>query len=305
MAINVTADDLVKLIRQRYPINRPDGYQKYIVLEQVADGTGLYQNHWIDVAVFDLWPSTGLSRYAFEIKVSRSDFLRELQDPNKYKWVIESFHEFWYVAPQDVIKIGELPLNTGWLCPRANKLTVKKRAVRNMNAKLDDILLAGFMRAAAKEVSRVTSVTAKDILNNSDEYHLAKLFQQAVSRFLGSRGIPQFTDRATTVDDVVSWLENATMDKQLKEDRDHLLLVAGSFQRQVISLLNLFLVIANKSLLARDELGQYVVKAFGGDDTENVETLKKFITRAKAFNTEKRYAQLVEQVLNWDKEFPT
>jgi hypothetical protein len=62
-------------------------------------------------------------------------------------------------------------------------------------------------------------------------------------------------------------------------------------------------VIANKSLLARDELGQRIVKAYGGDDPENVETLKAVAGRAKAFDTEKRYAQLVDIVLNWDKEF--
>ena len=93
------------------------------------------------------------------------------------------------------------------------------------------------------------------------------------------------------------------MDKQLKQDRDHLLEVAARFQRQIMSLLNLFLVIANKSLFARDELGKYIVGSYGGEDSENVETLKEVAKRAKVFNTEKRYAQLVDIVLNWDKEF--
>jgi hypothetical protein len=303
--MTVTAEDLVKLIRQRYPVSWADGYHRYVVLEQVPDGTGIYFSHWIDAVVFDMWPSKGLMRSAFEIKISRSDFLRELEHPNKYKWVQESFHEFWYVAPQDAIKREELPVNTGWLCPRANKLIVKRHAVKNENPRLDDTLLAAFMRAAAKEIFRIQGTVAKDILDNSDEYHLAKLFQEAVRSFLKSRGDLRFTDRATTADEVINWLEEATLDKQLKKDRDQLLQVAGHFQRQVISLLNLFLVIANKSLLARDELGAYVVKAFGGDDTENVETLKRFAKRAKAFDTEKRYTQLVELVLNWDKEFPT
>ncbi|MCJ7576485.1 MAG: hypothetical protein MUO80_07445, partial [Dehalococcoidia bacterium] len=134
----MNAEDLVKLIRQRYPLNRADGYQKYVVMEQVPDGTGSYQGRWVDAVVFDLWPSKGLLRSAFEIKVSRSDFLRELANPVKYKWAVESFHEFWYVAPQDVIKSEELPANVGWLCPRAGKLAIKRRAVQNPNPKLDD-----------------------------------------------------------------------------------------------------------------------------------------------------------------------
>jgi hypothetical protein len=299
----LTAEDLVKLIRQRYPVNRADGFHRYVVLEQVADGTGMHHGHWVDVAVFDMWPSTGLMRSAFEIKVSRSDFLRELQHPTKYKWVQESFHEFWYVAPQDAIKREELPANAGWLCPRADKLIVKRHAVRNEHAKLDDVLLAAFMRAAAKEIWRIEGTVAKEILDNSSEYHLAKLFQEAVKQFLANRGALRFMDRAASVDQVVEWLEEATMEKQLQQDRDHLLQFAGHFQRNIMSLLNLFLVIANKSLLARDELGNYIVKAYGGDDPENVEALKKFARRAKAFDTEKQYVQLVELVMNWDKEF--
>jgi hypothetical protein len=144
---------------------------------------------------------------------------------------------------------------------------------------------------------------AKEILDNSIEYHLAKLFQEAVKQFLANRGALRFMDRAASVDQVVEWLEEATMEKQLQQDRDHLLQFAGHFQRNIMSLLNLFLVIANKSLLARDELGNYIVKAYGGDDPENVEALKKFARRAKAFDTEKQYVQLVELVMNWDKEF--
>lgn len=209
----MNAEDLVKMIRQRYPLDRPDGYQKYVVLEQVPDGTGINHAHWIDVAVFDLWPSKGLLRSAFEIKVSRSDFIRELQNPNKHKWVLESFHEFWFVAPQDVIQVEELPLRAGWMCPRGNKLVVKRHAVKNDNPKLDSTLLAAFMRAAAKEISRIQLTVAKDILDNSEEYHLAKLFQEAVRNFLKIRGDLRFTNRATSVDEVTNWLEEATMDK--------------------------------------------------------------------------------------------
>jgi hypothetical protein len=301
----VKAEDIVKLIRQRYPLNRPNGFQTHVVLEQVPDGTGMYAGHHIDVAVFDLWPSKGLTRSAFEIKVSRSDFIRELQHPNKYKWVLEAFHEFWYVAPKDVIHVEELPLNVGWLCPRGNKLVVKRHAVQNPNPKLDDLLLAAFMRAAAKEIARVNSIVTKEILDNSQEYRLAKIYQAAVRTFIKQRGITRFEPEIVTIEDVLSWLEEATMDKQLKQDRDHLLEIAGRFQREVISLLNIFLVIANKSLFARDELGQYIVRAYGGEDRENIETLKKLAKRAKAFDTEKRYAQLVELMINWDKEFNT
>jgi hypothetical protein len=299
----MNAEDLVKLIRQRYPVNRPDGYQKHVVLEQVPDGTGMYHGRWIDAVVFDLWPSKGLLRSAFEIKVSRSDFLRELANPVKYKWAVESFHEFWFVAPQDVIKIEELPANVGWLFPRAGKLAIKRRAIQNPNPKLDDTLLAAFMRAGAKEISRVTNVTSKEILEKSEEYQLASRFKQAVRSFIAKRGISKFESSSLTVDEIVTWLEEATMDNQLKQDRDHLLEVAGRFQREVVSLLNIFLVVAKKSLFARNELGSYIVQTYGGEDRESIETLKALVKHAKAFDSEKRYVEVIEVILNWNKEF--
>lgn len=299
----MTAEDLVKLIRQRYPLNRPNGlYQTHVVLEQVPDGTGMHQGHWIDVAVFDLWPSEGLLRSAFEIKVSRSDFIRELQHPNKYKWVLECFHKFWFVAPKDVIQLEELPVNAGWMCPRGNKLVVKRHAVQNPNPKLDDVLLAAFMRAAAKEIARVNSTTVKDILEKSTEHQLAKLYQEAVTMFTNQRGLRKY-EQPKSPEEIVGWLSDATMDKQLKEDREHLLDIAGRFQREIVSLLNVFLIIANKGLFARDQLGKYIVSAYGGEDNESIETLKQCAKGAKAMDSQKRYAQVIELILNWDKEF--
>ena len=37
------------------------------------------QSRWIDVAVFQMWKTKGLTRSAFEIKVSRSDFISEMR----------------------------------------------------------------------------------------------------------------------------------------------------------------------------------------------------------------------------------
>ena len=295
------AEDLINLIRQRYPVDRPDGRQSHVVLEQVPDGTGMHQRRWIDAVVFSLWESRGLFRLAFEVKVSRSDFIQELQNPLKHKWVLECFHEFWFVAPQDVIQMDELPPSTGWMCPRGSKLIIKKHAVQNPHPKLDDILLAAFMRAASKEINRVSSLTAKDILESSEEHRITKIYQDAVTTFLNQMGIRKYADPSTQ-EELLEWLNEATMDHQLKQDKEQLLDIASRFQREIICLLNLFLIIANKSLPARDELGKYVVSAYGGEDKENVKTLKKY-AKDKAFDTQKRYAQLVEIVLNWDKEF--
>lgn len=298
----MNAEDLVQLIRQRYPLHTPgEDYQSHVVLEQVPDGTG-YHVHWIDAVVFSLWESKGLSRFAFEVKISRSDFIRELRNPLKHQWVMECFHELWFVAPQDVIQLEELPPNIGWLCPRGDKLIIKRHAVRNPKPRLDDIVLAAFMRAASKEIDKVSRVMTKSVLESSKEYQLAKLHKDAVITFINEKGLIKYVD-PSSAEELLQWLNDATMDNQLKQDREHLLHIAGRFQREIISLLNLFLIIANKSLLARDELGKHIVSEFGGDDKENVETLKEFVKNSRLPESQKPYAELVERVLNWDQEF--
>ena len=296
----MNAEDLVKLIRQRYPINRPNGYQSHVVLEQVPDGTGMYQRHWIDAVVFSLWASKGLTRSAFEVKVSRSDFLHELQNQTKHKWCLECFHEFWFVAPQDVIQLEELPPNIGWMYPRGNKLAIKRHAIKNPNPQLDDVLLAGFMRAASKEIDRVSRITAKEVLEGSSEYQRATVYRDAITLFINQRGNTRYLDPITP-DEVVKWLDDATMDKQLKQDREQLLNATSRFQREVVGLLSLFLIIANKSLVARNELGKYIVSSYGGQDNDGLEALKEYSKNNKAMESQKRYAEMVELLMNWDK----
>jgi len=291
------AEELVALIRKRYP-TEVNNYNPCVVLEQVPDGTGLYQSRWIDVAVFQTWASKGLTRSAFEIKVARSDFLAELQHPEKHAWCKECFHYFWFVAPKDVIQLEELPDGVGWMYPRGRKLYTARAARMNDKPKLDDHLLAGFMRAAHKEILNCKQVNLEEVLATSEAYRKASSYMKAVLTFLKTRGNSFFM--ADTADDIIKALEEATTDKQLKQDRERLLGVSGRFQRDIAGLLSLFLIIANKSLLARNELGEYVVKEYGGHDQEGLALLKERAKDKKATEYERRYAELVELILNWE-----
>ena len=292
------AEDLVLLIRNRYKTER-NGYNPCVVLEQVPDGTGMFQSRWIDVAVFQMWATKGLSRSAFEVKVSRSDFLSELQHPEKHAWCKECFHFFWFVAPKGVIQIEELPDGVGWLYPRGSKLYTARQAKHNNNPKLDDHLLAGFLRAAHKEIEKSKQLNLEEVLTTSEAYKKASQYMEATLKFLTSRGKSYLSP--DSADDITQALEEATMDKQLKQDREKLLTVTSRFQRDIAGLLSLFLIIANKSLLARNELGDYIVSNYGGQDEEALTVLKQRAKDRKANNYDNRYAELVELILNWQK----
>ena len=293
----VKAEDLVALLQSKFN-SRNGTYNRCVVLEQVPDSTGWDQSRWIDVAVFEMWPSKGLTRSAFEIKVSRSDFLHELQMPEKHKWCLDSFHEFWFVAPKEVIQLEELPPGIGWMYPRGDKLCIARHPIRNQIPLLNDALLAGFMRAAYKGIENATKLTTETILADSAEYKNTGFYREAVLRFLHERGIAPPNE--VTAEDVYSKLNEATMDKQLKQDVNQLLSVSGTFQKTIASLATLFLVIAKRSLIARNEMGEYLVRAYNVRDEDAIEILKEMGKGSKMSDYQKRYAEVIELLLNWE-----
>lgn len=71
----------------------------------------------LDVVVVSLWASRGLQLDGVEIKVSMSDWKRELDNPDKADWWWRHVHRFWIAAPADVAKKikPQLPPNWGLL----------------------------------------------------------------------------------------------------------------------------------------------------------------------------------------------
>jgi hypothetical protein len=131
-----------------------------------------------------------------------------------------------------------------------------------------------------KGIEDAKTQSAKDTLDNSAEYQHAKWYIEATTKFLESRGCRYLIPTSST--DIQKALTEATMDNQLKQEREHLLALSGTFQREIAGLLNLFLVIAKRSLLARDELGHFIVDSYGGNDAESLVTLKEITQSTKA-----------------------
>jgi len=267
--VDITSDDVREMIRNRY-----EG-SDHVVLFEVPDATGFGQGRWIDATVFSLWPSKGLTRAAIEIKVCRGDFIRELQNPAKYKWCQEDFHEFWYAGPEACFQVDELPLGAGLMVVRGGKLVIKKHAAHNPSPKLDDKLLAAFMRAADKRIKAAVSISEKDLLDKSKDFKYMRMYHDAVLKFLELRNHIPSSVRETTVDDLVGELQKAAGNNALEQDRQHLLNVTGEFQHRIALLFKLFAAIAYKSILARDEHGKYVVSYWGGTDESLMSELRK------------------------------
>lgn len=80
---------------------------------EVADATGIKQSRWADAVAMNMYPSRGLEVHGFEVKVSRSDWLSELKNPEKSAPVQRYCDRWWIVAPAGVILAGELPPTWG------------------------------------------------------------------------------------------------------------------------------------------------------------------------------------------------
>jgi hypothetical protein len=275
-----TAAELVQLLRNKYGTDDlANGNHPTVLLEQVANGTGFNAGRWIDAVVFEMWPSKGFIRRAFEVKVSRADFLRELSNPAKYQWCFKHFHQFWYVAPKGVILEGELPQGAGWLFPSSGgKLITCHAASHNPNPELNDELVASFVRSADKEKENFARSDKAKYLQNDPGYKRAKLFENAARRFLEHRN-SQYFYAPETEDAIIKALEDATLDKEVKADRELLISVADNFQNQLAELFNTFAIIASKGVLARDEAGNQILERWGSQEPLDKDSIKKLKDR--------------------------
>ncbi|MBW6523471.1 hypothetical protein KZ810_08160 [Sphingomonas sp. RHCKR47] len=87
---------------------------------EVADSTGARATRSADAIAMSLYPSRGLRLHGFEIKVSRSDWLHELKQPEKSVALQRYCDHWWIVTPADIVKDGELPPTWGHLILKGN-----------------------------------------------------------------------------------------------------------------------------------------------------------------------------------------
>jgi hypothetical protein len=115
--------ELQDLLAARYPRDR------YALFFNVPDAIGMDANRRADAIAVGLWRSVGRAFEGFELKVSRSDWLRELAQVEKADPFIEHCDRWWLVtADAEIAKLEELPACWGWLAAGKAGLRVHKPA---------------------------------------------------------------------------------------------------------------------------------------------------------------------------------
>ncbi|MFH0917013.1 MAG: hypothetical protein V1912_11305 [bacterium] len=109
----MNATEVLSALRIHYG----DGYR---LVEQVADHTGYRASRWLDAMAFGLWPSRGLEIHGIEVKVSRPDFRREIENPQKADATAARCDRFFLAAPAGIVD----PLHLETLAPTWGLLEV-------------------------------------------------------------------------------------------------------------------------------------------------------------------------------------
>jgi hypothetical protein len=141
----MTAADVRDALLARYP---GDQYLTIFEAPQGSDRGG----RKLDALVVSLWKSRGLAIDGIEIKVSMSDFRRELKEPEKADWWWQRCDRFWIAAPAEIApKIrAELPPTWGLLACTSKGARQAVAAPRNTErADLGWPTLVGMLRASA------------------------------------------------------------------------------------------------------------------------------------------------------------
>lgn len=154
--INFTADMIKSLLALRHPPG------EWVLIYELSNGTGYNpKQRYIDAFAFNCYPSKNNIRIAYEIKVSRSDFVNELKHPEKRQWAMDVCHQFYFACAPGVAEKSEIPEGCGLLVAtkNANMMRVQLHARQKLKPRpLQDNEIAAMLRA-------IERINRKDLIH--------------------------------------------------------------------------------------------------------------------------------------------
>lgn len=108
-----TTSEILAALRDNYTSKHFETHIAFFEELRIGTGYGKDNEQRIDAFTINLYPSERLARTAFEVKVSRSDFKKELRQPTKRRVALMYSNRFYFVAPKGLIARDELPLEAG------------------------------------------------------------------------------------------------------------------------------------------------------------------------------------------------
>jgi hypothetical protein len=171
-----------------------------------APQNAIRQGRTLDLLVISLWQSRGYEREGIEIKVSVSDWHRELAEAAKADWWWEHVHRFWVAVPAKIAERVKAELPSGWglLSCTQDGVKILVKPVKHAAKPLPETTYLGLLRAASgagwNALQRARDVgfaegqkRARDQISIQSGDHYAKRelksLQEAVARFEAASGV--------------------------------------------------------------------------------------------------------------------
>lgn len=176
---------------------------EYALMWEVSNATGSNSRRHADAVVMNLWPSRGLFIEGIEIKVSRSDWRRELDNPEKAEAIAKYCDYWWIVAPAGIVQEHEVPAMWGY------KQVSEKGAVRTIKQapKKDPVPLdRGFVAAMLRRASEADAGEVNALVSRQIAAERERINAEI------EKGISQRTQSFEKMEEKVTKLKEAGLD---------------------------------------------------------------------------------------------
>jgi hypothetical protein len=152
----VNTPTLQAMLAEKYPRDR------YALFFDVPDNVGTNQHRRADAIAIGCWRSVGHLIDGFELKISRSDWLREVASVTKADPFVERCDRWWLVTSSTTIaKAEEIPACWGWMAVTKGGLRVQKPAPRLPQPDADRVhrlFMVGILRKLQEDLTKAPEV---------------------------------------------------------------------------------------------------------------------------------------------------
>lgn len=161
------ARDVLKALHAKH-CGGIDPQAQWVFFEELRVGTGWRKpvgevgedrEQRMDAWAMNLWPSRGFLAIAYEVKVTRADFLHELKRPGKRVAAMSLSNEFYFATPAGLVSEYEIPEGCGLIevhKRRASSLQapwtkIVLKAPRREREPLPETFVASLLRRSMRE----------------------------------------------------------------------------------------------------------------------------------------------------------
>lgn len=203
----VGAAELIEALDRRYAQNAPGTKgEQWVTLREARSGAGFDGNDGqCDYLAINTWKSKGLQLIGHEIKVSMSDWKRELDHPEKSDQFARFCRRWWVVMPSQLASKARHDLPPAW-----GLLSVSEKG------RVTEIVTAPSREPLPVPVWWWVGWLAQSdrVEKRRDRSEIDRLVNEAVAqaqeRWGGSRPVERMKERYETIEALVGGLKTAT-----------------------------------------------------------------------------------------------